>query len=225
VFSPDGTLSRVMTTIFDILIIGILWFICSLPVITIGASTTAAYYTMAKVVRFHAGYIRTEFLQNIKSNLRQSLVLGIIAVLALVTMVVDLYYLWNLGTESGGFFIAVLGVSFIIICVLIYIFPFLSRFSWSNLQLIKMAGFAAFKFLPITIGIIVVLTLSILGIYFMPWALVVIPGVYMYLLTYPMEYVMRRFMKDDGKQYWFSDKKADSSDDFISDVNSGDNYS
>ena len=65
-FSPDGRLSRIMSMIFDILVIGLLWMLLCIPVITAGASTTAAYYTMSKVVRFQSGYIREEFMRSFR---------------------------------------------------------------------------------------------------------------------------------------------------------------
>lgn len=72
-FKSDGIFSRFMNCLFDILYVGILWIVCSLPVLTAGASTTAAYYAMAKCVRYKTGYIGREFFKSFRENLKQSL--------------------------------------------------------------------------------------------------------------------------------------------------------
>ena len=44
--------------VMDILWLSTLWFLCCLPVVTIGASTTALYYTSVKAIR---GYVVCSF--------------------------------------------------------------------------------------------------------------------------------------------------------------------
>lgn len=51
IFQPDNLFSEVMTKIFDILLLNLLWLLCSLPAVTFGASTTALYAVMMKLVR------------------------------------------------------------------------------------------------------------------------------------------------------------------------------
>ena len=48
IFGLDGGIMKFLSKVSDICIISILWLICCLPIVTIGASTTAAYYTMVK---------------------------------------------------------------------------------------------------------------------------------------------------------------------------------
>ena len=49
-FRFDGAFGCFMNLLFDILYVGILWVVFSIPLITAGASSAAAYYTMAKCV-------------------------------------------------------------------------------------------------------------------------------------------------------------------------------
>ena len=72
-FQPDNLFSEVMTKIFDILLLNMLWLICSLPVVTFGASTTALYYVMMKLVRDEENGIVKSFFKSFRDNFRQSL--------------------------------------------------------------------------------------------------------------------------------------------------------
>ena len=195
-FSPDGKLAKTMNMIFDILMIGVLWLICSLPLVTLVASTTAAYYAMAKVVRFKAGYMFREFLHGFRMNLKASILPGLINVIVAVILVVDVWYLWNNRSKlNDAMWVVLVGISFLYLACVLYFCPFLSRFTKKNSQLFKMSAYAAFRFLPLTVGILIIVAFTLAGAYLMPWLVVILPGFMIYLSTYPMEYVMRRFMK------------------------------
>ena len=208
-FSPDGKLARTMNMLFDILMIGVLWLICSLPLVTLVASTTAAYYAMAKVVRFKTGYMFREFLHGFKMNVKQSILPGLINVIITAVLVVDVYYLWNNRSQlNDAMWVILVGISFLYLAVVLYFCPFFSRFTRKNFALFKMSAYAAFRFLPVTVGVLVVVAFTLAGAYLMPWLVVVLPGFMFYLATYPMEFVMRRFMKrpepgSPEEQLWY----------------------
>lgn len=73
IFKPDNLFNEVMTKIFDILLLNFLWLLCSLPVISFGASATALYYMMMKLVRDEESGIVRGFFKAFKENFRQSL--------------------------------------------------------------------------------------------------------------------------------------------------------
>lgn len=50
-FRGDSAYTQIMTKIFNIFWLSILWLFCCIPVITIGASTIALYYVMLKLVK------------------------------------------------------------------------------------------------------------------------------------------------------------------------------
>ena len=69
-FSTDGPLFEGMAYIINIIYVSVLWILFSIPIITIGASSTALYYTVTKVIRHGRSYIFREFWQSFKSNLK-----------------------------------------------------------------------------------------------------------------------------------------------------------
>ena len=60
-FSYNSPLSRFLYFVADIVTLHILWIIYSLPIITIGASTTALYYSCMKRIRTGEGYVSQTF--------------------------------------------------------------------------------------------------------------------------------------------------------------------
>ena len=49
-FDYDSKLFQLLLRVSDLVALSLLWLLCSLPVITIGASTSALYYTAMKLV-------------------------------------------------------------------------------------------------------------------------------------------------------------------------------
>ena len=70
-FSYDGPIMSFLSRVADILILNVLTLIFSIPLITIGAATTAAHYTALKMRR-EEGHVLSCFWKSFKMNLKQS---------------------------------------------------------------------------------------------------------------------------------------------------------
>lgn len=51
IFNSDGWFSRFFGTLGDIIIVNILFILCSIPIVTMGASMSAMYFTLLKKQR------------------------------------------------------------------------------------------------------------------------------------------------------------------------------
>ena len=209
IFETDSGFSRFMNVLFDILYVGILWTVCSLPLITAGASTTAAYYAMSKCVRHKTGYIGREYFHSFKENFRQITPLTLLFWIVVGVLSVDLYYIWNHESRfNNALFVILVFIAFVVAGIVVYSCPILSRFHKKNTELIKTAVYVLFRFLPLTIAIEFVFIAACVGIFLMPWAVFVIPGGYMYALSFPMEHVLGKMMpavEEDSEeaQKWY----------------------
>ena len=220
IFGSDSGFSRFMNLLFDILYVGVLWLVCSLPLITAGASATAAYYAMSKCVRHKTGYIGREFFHSFKANFRQITPLTLLFWLVEGVLVIDLYYVWtNENQLNNALFFVLLFILFVVAGIAIYICPILSRFNKRNMELIRTALYVLFRYLPLTIAMQVVFIVACLGILLMPWAVLFIPGVYLYVLSFPMERILGKMMppvdedsEEAQKWYYQSTKNKDLSE-------------
>ncbi|MFQ7880190.1 MAG: DUF624 domain-containing protein [Blautia producta] len=64
----DSPIMAGIGKVIDIIWLSTLWFICCLPIVTIGASTTALYYTSVKAIRKNRGYVTKTFFHAFKMN-------------------------------------------------------------------------------------------------------------------------------------------------------------
>lgn len=209
IFSPDTKFARFMNVLADILITGIFWILCCIPLITIVTSTTAAYYSMAKCARHSAGRVTREFFKCFRENFKQSVVIGIPFVVAVALIAFDMLFLWNNSNSvNDALFIAMILVAFVVLGIMVYYPAVLSRFADSNINILKMSAVLMFRFLPMTVGVIVFLALCVIGIYLMPWAVLVLPGVFLYVCTFPMERILRRISPERGAESVSEDDRA-----------------
>ena len=74
----DNVIVRALNKICDMCCLNVLWLVCCIPVFTIGASTTALYTVMLKMVKNEEGYIFRGFFKAFKENFKQSTIMWLI---------------------------------------------------------------------------------------------------------------------------------------------------
>ena len=77
-FNYDNPVWRFIGKFWDVLVVNLLWIICSIPIVTIGASTTAMYYVTLRLVRDEDGYTIRSFFKSFKDNFKQATAIWLI---------------------------------------------------------------------------------------------------------------------------------------------------
>lgn len=131
ILSPDGPLMSFITKITYSTYLNILWLICCLPIITIGASTTALFYVTLKVAKNEEGNITKAFFSSFRDNFRQGTIIWLILLSTGIVLAFDGYIFYHMRFENvfwaigtAVFLVAVVAYAMI----LMYIFPLLARF-------------------------------------------------------------------------------------------------
>lgn len=207
-FSPDGLYARAMNWLWNILVLSVLWVVCSLPVFTIGAASTAAYYAAAKSIRHKTGRLHCEFFRSFRSNFRQSLLLSLTMLLLIAVLLAECVYLYANPDVPAGVLYLFVGMLLSMCAMSCYLWACLSRYSLSSLRLLRMSLVLTFRHLLTTLGLLALAGICLLGIYWMPWAILLLPGLVMLAATYPMERILRKYApavsEDDPEaQKWY----------------------
>ncbi len=127
-FDVEGPLYRFLTRFWDLVKLNFLWLIFSLPLVTFGAATAAAFSVTLKMVDDREGYIFPDFWKAFKANLRQGSVLGILFLLATYSLYLDAQ-ITGAALRYEGFFLAgtvIIGAVFAVHFV--YAFPLQARY-------------------------------------------------------------------------------------------------
>ena len=125
----DNVVMRALGKIGDMICLNVMWLICCIPIITIGASTTALYTVMLRMVKNEEGYIFLGFLKAFKSNFKQSTLIWLILLLLGIVWTVDFRVAGFMPGMAGIILSAIfLALGFILLSVMIYIFPLTARY-------------------------------------------------------------------------------------------------
>lgn len=82
-----------LTVTGDLMALNILWFLCCLPIITIGPSTNALFTVTLKLAEGQAVPVLRTFFKAFKDNFKQSLVVGVFSVFVIFTLYADVNYI------------------------------------------------------------------------------------------------------------------------------------
>lgn len=166
IFDLDNPFFRFIGKLVDVVFLNLLWVIFSLPIVTIGASTTAMYYVTLKLVRDRESYIFKSFLKAFKENFKQSTIIWMILLAALTILGTDIYVVYGMDASYAKILLALfVGVSVLALFVLIYIFPLQAQFANPVKQTFKNALFIAIRHLPWTILLTIITVAGGLLIY------------------------------------------------------------
>lgn len=159
-FNYDNPVWRFIGKFGDLILLNILWLVCSIPIFTIGASTTAVYYVTLKLVRDDDGYTIKSFFKSFKENFKQATAIWLVLLAVGAILGVDLYFFTRIYTGSGTLKTVMLTVFLAMIivyaAVFMYIFPLQSRFYNNVRRTFFNAFFMSLRHLFRTIGMIVI---------------------------------------------------------------------
>lgn len=196
-FSTDGVIYRFLTVTGNIIIATVLWLIGCIPVVTIGTSTAALYYTIVKSVRKEVGYVHAEFWRGYKLNLKKG-VAATAALLALGLLLgMEIRMVLENGVEVSRIWYSLSGLLILLmLLVTLYLFPVMSRFDMKLGKLCMLSFVMSIRFWYITLALGAGLAAVVLAqVYLLPIPLVLLtPGLWCYASSFLVERVMKAYM-------------------------------
>lgn len=149
-FKSDSPLVNFLNKITDIVLLNILLIVVSLPIITIGAAWTAAYYVTVKMVKNEESYLLKDFFKSFRQNFFQATTIWMINI-----VVVGIYSL-ALYTCSGGsidsmsrsMFVVFVIIGVCIAAMMVFVYPILSHFDNTVANTIRNAALLSIGNLP-----------------------------------------------------------------------------
>lgn len=149
-FNLDGPVLQFINKIVYSVYLNILWFVCCIPVVTVGASTTALFYVTLKISKNEEGSITKAFFHSFQQNLKQGTLIWLILLALGIILGIDGYILYHMRFENVFWTLCtavfcVAAAAYAI--VLMYIFPLLARFDNTVGAMFKNALFIGVRFL------------------------------------------------------------------------------
>jgi uncharacterized membrane protein YesL len=158
IFNMDNKFFTFMSRVADLIILNVVFIVCCIPIVTIGASVTAMNYVTMKMARNEESYIVKSFFKSFRENFKQATIIWLILLVAGLLLGMDFRIVQQV--ESTGLLkVVTYGlymVALIYAMVLSYIFPLLAKFDNTIKNTFKNAMLMSIRHLPFTIVILLV---------------------------------------------------------------------
>ena len=199
-FNPDNWLWRGFGRLADFFILSILWLVCSIPLVTLGASSIALYDTVAHCFRYNEGGMMARFFRTFKRELVRGILLTVIWAALGYLLNVSYQIVTQLG--DGSTFWTVVGLVYFVIMTIpvgiaCWAIGLQSRFTYSFMELHKNAAMMTLGYFPRTLAIVVIFALFYNVLLLMPFMLMFLPAIMVNLQSMFMEPVFRKYMPEE----------------------------
>ena len=201
----ESKIGAALTAAIDIVTAGLLWLLCSLPLVTLGAASTALYYAVVKCIRHERGGLTKSFFKAFRRDFKTATLCWLLFLAAGLVFAADVRAFSQLSGALGI-------VGKLLLAALLAFFPwvfaFISRFSNTVGGTLKYCGYLALR----NIGTTVLMTIELLGfglvVWLMPPLIFILPGLVCLLLSLHIEPVFRSItaeMTVEGGDDWFNE--------------------
>ena len=201
IFNLENPVWKYLGRVADAILLTILWAVFSLPVITIGASTTALFYCALKIVKGEEGYLIKQFVKSFRANLLQGtiiwmLCLGMGGALA--------WNLWFFHAQESSMakvvFIMICVFTYVFLMVLHYVFAVLARFESSVGNLFAMSFYLSMKNFGWTLLMITIsVSMIAVSIFVFSGMFAIGAGLAALLDAWMLKSVFEQYLKDTGE--------------------------
>ena len=211
-FKLESPFMNFLNKVADVMILSVVFMLACVPVFTVGAAFTAAYYMGFKMVKNEESYIIKGFFKAFKENFKQATAIWLLVLLLAAVMVADYRIILYSGIAFASWMrIATLTVTVIVLLGIVFVFPMQARFENTVKNTIKNAFLMALSHLPSAFLLIIIYAVPYLILYFVPQLL---PAVFLLgfgCIFYFKSFVLLRVFKkyETTPEETFTEKNTD----------------
>ena len=198
ILKPDSPVMNLLSTITNLVIVNLLFIICSLPVVTYGAALSAKYYVSMKIIRGEGTGVVIPFFKAFKRNFKQATGAWIIMLIAIFLIIFNWRYIIYTGWSNIPFIykLGMIVFSIFVVLMTMTIFPTIARYEMKTGELFKASLiFIIIKFLPLMLICLLIVGSVVACIWSAQW----FPLVYVFTTTTITYFLSLIFIKQFDK--------------------------
>lgn len=194
--------SGILNKFVDCVYLSLLWFVCSIPVFTIGASTSALYYAVQKSIVHERSYARKEFLYSFKRNFKQATLLWLGFFVFGTAMLFGAYQSYS-GAMPQVFLYVYVIIFAVLLMTAVYAFPYIARFEGGTPQIVKNCLMISVTNLPKTLLSLLLIAAAAVAVWVFFPLVFLLPALVMCGIESMMEKTFAKYMTEEEKQAEF----------------------
>ena len=194
-FSYDNPVWKFIGNLADFFLLSLVWLICSLPIVTMGAASTALYYVTLKMAENKEGRLLPAFFASFRQNLKQGSLIWLGFLLAGSLIGFDLLWASQQGTLiATAMFVTFAIIGVIYACCLSFVFVVLARCDNTVSAIFKMScGMVIRNFPAVLAGVVVYAGFFLVGAFLFWPLLLVAPALPAYLNSFLYNRILAKY--------------------------------
>jgi uncharacterized membrane protein YesL len=209
IFNKAG---RVLNGLCDAVVLSVMWLVGCLPVFTIGASTTAMYYTAHKAIVRGRGYVLKTFWGAFRDNFKSASPAWLVQLVCLIVFTLDVRIMGLFADQGIGY--RLLQYIFCVLLALLavwffYTVAYQARFENTVKNNLKNAGVIAFLNPLWSLLILLIFAAMLVLVWMMPVLIFLLPAVQFLLYDVILERIFRKYMKPEELEQELENDRVD----------------
>ena len=199
-FDPDSPVMGCLYKVFDAIVLGLLWILCSLPVVTMGAASAALYTATRRCLVHSESYLLRTFFSAFRENWKQATLVWLLVLALLGLLAVDAAVFRSLaaaGTAWGGFYWVILALFCLVLTWSAYLLAYCARCQGTAAEVLRIS-FQLLMLHPIrALGVLLPLVGGIALALIAPGLIFFLPAPVCWLESRTIEVIFRLHMRPE----------------------------
>ena len=199
----DNPVMRLIIKLFDCMILSVLWVAFSMPVITMGAASTALYSAVYHHIRKDESYLWKSFWQAFKENFKRSTLAWLPMLAMILFLIFDVLALRALiqnGNPLGRLFGIILVLLFVAVVWAVYLAAYCARFQGGVKDMLRFSFFLMMSHPLRSIGVMIAVVDSIALTLVVPGFAAILPALAFLISSILIEQVFLMHMRPEDAE-------------------------
>ncbi len=198
IFNMENPFWSFLNKMADVVVLELLWLLTSLPIITIGASSSAFWHCLLRLVRDEEGSISRDFFRAFRESLRTGTIVWLIQLAVILILLADLWLSWQMKNDTGVFLLGVFLVLAVFAALLsLFLYPLAGRFDFGWKKVLGNSVFLTLRHLPHAVCMLLILVVAALGSWLFTYAVIFLPPLAFYLDGKLLLWIFDQYMEDE----------------------------
>lgn len=162
IFSPDGPIYKIVQGLCNFLKLNFLWMIFSLPIVTLGGATIAAFDVSMKMLDGEEGYVGRDFVESFRKNFKTGIPYGLLFLFCAYVVWLDFSLFEQI--EGNPVILLVMGMvaAFVFLLSFLYAFALQARYENTLIRTLKNSVDISVRYFVRTLVLLVAIALQVM---------------------------------------------------------------
>lgn len=160
-FSTDGIIYKIIQGIINVVKVNFLWMIFSLPLVTMGGATIAAFDVCMKMAGGEEGYVAREFVRSFRKNFKVGIPYGLLFLLCCYVVWLDFSLFDQI--EGNPIILLIMGMiaAFVFIWMFLFAFALQARYENTFIRTLKNSADICTRYFLRTLTLLIAIALQV----------------------------------------------------------------